>query len=92
MKESVVVYEKQFSNLEGIQNAQKIQYIMISNHKGNNTVYGIEVNGQEEHSEKKSDRITEISYSKEHVLALITFLYENAVPVESAKEIIYNMI
>lgn len=92
MKESVTIYEKQFSNLNGIQTAQRVEYMILYEQTETETIYGIKISGQEENKEKKVNSIHKISYSKEYVLSLLTFLYENAVTVESAKEVISNLI
>ena len=74
-----VIYTKEFSKIEGIQNGERVYYNLLFQNEGEeNMVYGIElvssING------KLENQIFEgVSDSEETTLNILRFLYENSV-------------
>lgn len=74
-----VIYTRDFSKIEGIQNGERVYYnLLFQNEEEENMVYGIElvssING------KMENQIFDgISASRETTLNILKFLYENSV-------------
>lgn len=90
MKNTTLKYERTYSPLGRIQHAKTVRYILTEECSGNPT-YGIRV------SERVGDKLAEeevsgISESPKKVEYLITFLYENAVPVEACRDVVEDTI
>ncbi len=90
MKNTTLMYERTYSPLGRIQHAKTVRYLLTEECGGAPT-YGIKV------SERAGDKLAEeevdgISDSPQKVQRLITFLYENAVPMEAFRDVVEDTI
>lgn len=84
------IFKKEFSEIKGIQKEEAVLYSLSDTVIKGENVYGIEVSslcGQKEMSES----IHNISSSKEEVMSVIKYLYENSVKAEIFKDIVSDM-
>ena len=84
------VFKKEFSEIWGIQKEEAVLYSLSNTVIKGESVYGIKVSslcGQKEISET----IHNISSSKEEVMRVIKYLYENSVKAEIFKDIVSDM-
>ncbi len=84
------IFKKEFSEIKGIQKEEAVSYSLSDTVIKGENVYGIEVSslcGKKEMSES----IHNISSSKEEVMSVIKYLYENSVKAEIFKDIVSDM-
>mgnify|MGYP001011983181 CR=1 FL=1 len=91
MLNNKTIYTKTFSEIKGIQQYCKISYNLFEYSEPNGKIFGIEI-GYSDNFETKNTLIKNISYSKNLVLDIITYLYENSIKDESAEYIIKDIM
>ncbi len=84
------IFKKEFSEIKGIQKKEEILYRLSDDIVDGNSTYGIQVFSICEDNET-SESVQNISSSKEMVLDIIKYLYENSVKTENFKDIIFDM-
>lgn len=84
------VFKKEFSPIKGIQKEEEVFYSLSDTVIKGENIYGIEVSSLCDQKEV-SEAVHNISSSREEVLNIIKFLYENSVKTEVFKDIISDM-
>lgn len=88
------VYFRKFSQISGLQNEELVKYRLCKTEEKNFTTYGIEIislvnSGNKESSKEALERI---SCSKETVLGILKYLYENSIRPDSARCIVADIL
>lgn len=84
------VFKKEFSPIKGIQKEEEVFYSLSDTVVKGENIYGIEVSSLCDQKEV-SEAIHNISRSREEVMNIIKYLYENSVKTEVFKDIISDM-
>lgn len=84
------VFKKEFSPIKGIQKEEEVFYSLSDTVIKGENIYGIEVSSLCDQKEV-SEAIHNISSSREEVMNIIKYLYENSVKTEVFKDIISDM-
>lgn len=84
------VFKKEFSPIKGIQKEEEVFYSLSDTVINGENIYGIEVSSLCDHKET-SEAIHNISTSKEKVMNIIQYLYENSIKTEVFRDIISDM-
>lgn len=82
------LFQKSFSAINNLQKASANTYYLTANAE---QFYGIEIDCITK-ATIQSEYFHTVSSDKEVVIDIITFIYENAVPIETAGEIIQELI
>ncbi len=95
MTKKTDIYFREFSQIPGLQKREKITYRLCKTQEEDLTIYGIELGyllkGNYNYKEGKNI-IERISNSKEVVLNILKYLYENSVKPESARSIVTDIL
>lgn len=89
------IYSREFSKINGLQNREIITYRLCKTQAEDLTIYGIELGYllKENYNYKGGKNMIErISSSKEMVLNILKYLYENSVKPESACNIVADIL
>ncbi len=81
------MFEKNFTEIKDFQNKSNLSYCLIT--EENN--YGIEIDRLEK-EENYVQTHKNISLDKNLVIDILTYVYENAVPIETSEDIIKELI
>ena len=95
MTKKTDIYFREFSQIPGLQKREKITYRLCKTQEEDLTIYGIELGYllKENYNYKEDKNIIErISNSKEVVLNILKYLYENSVKPESARSIVTDIL
>ena len=82
------LYIRKFSEIDGMQKKQTIEYNLCSETIGGKTVYGINVFSEETHEEKTYL----ISDSIETVRLFIKYVYENSVKEDVVEDLVSDFL
>jgi len=85
------IFKRQFTYIKNIQDAEKVYYNLYETNSGSNTTYGIEIISEKNHALEETS-LKQISESKNFIVNILTYLYENAVKPEHALGIINDLI
>ena len=91
MKKKEIVFEKQFSALEGLQEERLTRYIITTNPGAESILYGIELEESDRWGVRRA-AMEPLSDSREQVALLITFLYERAVGLTSFRDVLSDRV
>lgn len=84
------IFKKEFSPIKGIQKEEEVFYSLSDTVIKGENMYGIEVSSLCDQKEI-SEAIHNISTSREEVINIIQYLYENSVKTEVFRDIISDM-
>lgn len=84
-----VLFEKNFSKLGSLQEHRTIVYRLIELKKEGSNIYGIELT---EESKGATKKLATEGLSRDRAVEILTFLYENAVTVSVAKEVVADLL
>lgn len=84
------IYEKIFSEIFNIQEAEEISYNLCTSHSKTVTTYGVELISKKGKG-SQTCTLSSISTTKKLVLEILTFLYENSVKPDSAPGVISDI-
>ena len=85
------VYKKRLSKIGTLQNEKLISYGVIESVTDGEVRYGIRLL-VEENGATESDSLKEISGTKNEILDIVTFLYENSVQLANWREITCDIL
>lgn len=91
MENTAMVFKRNFSQIGEIQNKKQICYGVIDEPKEGELRYGIGVLLIENGTRDK-DFINGLSDSKDEILEIVTYLYENAVKLEDWREVTFQLL
>ena len=81
------IYLKVFSQIEGLQQEERVGYFLVEQNNGKEDLYGVEL--ESVNSKNESVHVIEyLSGDKQKVLDFIKYLYENSVKADICKDII----
>ena len=86
------VYTRNFSEIIGLQIAQTINYNLCTVKENDFVAYGIEVIDSFGKTSSKMYKIQRISCSKDYVLEILKFLYENSVKPDEAPYVVFDIL
>lgn len=89
--EKVKLFQKHFSRLDGIQEEQDIAYYLVSPEKGTEEGYGVTLQAKCGAFES-TETVDNISAEKQLAENIIAFLYENAVTVDTLKDVTEDLV
>ena len=98
MSKVKVIYSKEFSYIPDLQNFETINYCLCTTKNTDFTAYGIDIyscsgaGGSFETHKKEESELKIISNSKDFVLKILKYLYENSIKPDTAKYIILDII
>lgn len=91
MKSITKLFEKEYSDIKGLQHAQRVRYCMIRQQEGPKILYGIKIVATNFDGHIAQVQLERLSDSFDYVFDLMTLLYENAVPISSCLAIISDL-
>lgn len=80
-------YVRHYSDIGEIQREKSVRYELVSGPEG----YGIRIT-QDSSGRIRSDYQEKITPSRDEAMKLLTFLYENAIPIESWRDLTTDMM
>ncbi len=97
MTKKIDIYSREFSQITGLQNREIITYRLCKTQEEDLTVYGIELGSLLKdkyinYEKNKKNLLERISCSKELVLDVLKYLYENSIKPESAYSIVTDIL
>lgn len=87
----IKLFQKHFSRLDDIQEEQDIAYYLVSPEKGMEEGYGITLQAKCGAFES-TETVEDVSEEKQLVENIIAFLYENAVTVDTLKDVTEDLV
>lgn len=97
MTKKINIYSREFSQITGLQSREIITYKLCKTQEEDLTVYGIELdsllkNEYINYEKNKKNLLERISCSKELVLDVLKYLYENSIRPESAYSVVIDIL
>lgn len=89
--QTTTMYVKRFSSLDGLQGQEEIVYNLSTSEKYGLPSYGIEVESKKGEGVRKFS-IKDVSTSRDGTKNILTYLYENAVKIDTAMDVVYDII
>lgn len=84
------IYSRNFSAICDLQNEETVDYNLLENTNGTDNLYGIEVISAMSGNMCK-ESIINLSGSRDKVMNVIKYLYENSVKIESFRDIVSDI-
>ena len=88
--EKMLTYQRDFSDLEGLQEAKTVYYVLTEETVRESKLYGAQVTEVGKHH-TEHDAIRPFTDDKNRAELLLAYLYENAVPVAHCRAIINDV-
>ena len=93
MTKKTSVYVKKFSQISGLQKSETVEYFLLTTREKDFDVYGIEVlSGDVKKDAIEKQDLKRISYSKDYVLDILKYLYENSIKPEATLGIVLDIL
>lgn len=92
MTRITTIYKKDYSEIKNIQNRENVYYNLVKTVSEELTFYGIEIILKDSSDNPEKVCFEGLSESKDFVLDVIKFLYENSIKPDSSLAIISDLI